>query len=60
MIYTMAHVTYSQGHMPWWWGYYSWLGRSVAVITVTMALLALARLRRPPQRTTSSRNFTSQ
>jgi len=38
------------GHLQWWWGYYTWLGRFVAAITVTMALLALTRLRRPARR----------
>lgn len=31
--------------VPWWWVYYTSLGRFVAFITVIMALLALARLR---------------
>lgn len=46
----MTHIVYSAGHMPWWWPFYTWLGRFVAAITITMALLALARLRPPPRR----------
>ena len=45
LIVPVNHAT------QWWWPLYTWLGRFVALITVTMALLALARLRRPPQRT---------